>query len=324
MGVRVGLIGTGYAAKVRAESFLENAQSDVVRVAGRDFARAEAFAMGYDLTVADSWRALVRAADVDVVVISTVSGLHGEMAEAALNAGKHVVVEYPLSLDVVQADRLVMMAEEKGLMLHVEHIELLGGLHLAMRSHLPSIGTPLYINYRTLNPQHPAPKKWTYHQALSGFPFCNALSRVNRLTNLFGEVSAVDCCLRMRLDEQDDNYFRSILSSGRLQFANGAVAELTYGKGEDLWAYRREVEIQGSMGAIAFNRNEGILTTAKGEQKIAVAPRKGLFAQDTQNVLAHLIEGEPLYVTASESLYALKVGDAMRRASESGQTVRLA
>ena len=323
MGVRVGLIGTGYAAKVRAESFLGHVQSDVVRVAGRDLSRAKAFAMEYGLTVSESWQDLVSAADVDLVVISTVSALHGDMTEAALDADKHVVVEYPLSLDVVQAERLVMMAEAKGLMLHVEHIELLGGLHLAMRSHLPSIGTPLYINYRTLNPQHPAPKKWTYHQKLSGFPFCNALSRVNRLTRVFGEVRAVDCCMRMRLDEQEENYFKSILSSGRLQFANGAVAERTYGKGEDLWAYRREVEIQGSMGAISFNRNEGILTTAEGKKKIAVAPRKGLFLQDTQTVLAHLPEGEPLYVTASESLYALKVGDAMRRASESGQTVHL-
>ncbi|MGC1309047.1 MAG: Gfo/Idh/MocA family oxidoreductase [Phormidesmis sp.] len=323
MAVRVGIVGTGYAARVRAEALRSDVRSHPVAVAGNDFARTASFAETYGLEAIESWQSLLSDATIDLVVVATVSGLHGVIVEAALASGKHVVVEYPLSLDLAQARRLIEFAAQKDLLLHVEHIELLGGLHLAMREHLPRIGVPSYVNYRTLNPQHPAPRKWTYHRELFGFPFCGALSRVHRLTNLLGRVKAVSCCTRMVTDEVDSAYFKSILSSARLEFENGVVAELTYGKGENLWSYSRTMEVQGSLGALRFVRDQGTLTMAQGDEAIAVAPRRGLFVKDTEMVLDYLTKQTPLYVSPAESLYALMVGDALRQASESGQPVNL-
>ncbi len=321
MTIRVGLVGTGYAARVRVEALRADGRSHPLLVAGHT--HTETFAAAHGLQAVENWQALVVDEAINLVVVATASALHGEVVEAALNAGKHVVVEYPLSLDLVQAQGLVRLAAERQRLLHVEHIELLGGLHIAIKKHLPSIGVPAYVSYRTINPQHPAPMKWTYHRELFGFPFCGALSRVHRLTNLFGRVAKVDCCTRTVEDAKNAGYFKSVLSSARLQFENGVVAELTYGKGEALWAYHRDIEIQGRLGAIAFTKNKGWLTTAEGTQQIEVAPRKGLFVKDTEYVLNYLTQGTPLYVSAAESVYALSVGDALRRASESGETVRL-
>ena len=321
--IRVGIVGTGYAAKTRVRAFEADGRSQVLKVAGHSNERGQSFAQEHGLQAAESWRSLVEDAAVDLVVVATVSSLHGEVVKAALEADKHVVVEYPLSLNLAQAEALIALAGERKRLLHVEHIELLGGLHSAMKEYLPRIGMPLYANYRTINVVRPAPLKWTYQLDLFGFPFCGALSRVHRLTNLFGRVSAVDCCTRMVDSELTADYFASVLSSARLQFANGLVAELTYGKGEGFWVGRRDVEIQGRSGALVFEGNEGRLTTDEGTTPINVAPRRGLFVRDTQGVLDYLTEGKPLYVEASESLYALRVGDALRRASESGRTVYL-
>ncbi|MEL6604102.1 MAG: Gfo/Idh/MocA family oxidoreductase [Cyanobacteria bacterium J06614_10] len=323
MVIRVGLVGTGYAARVRAEALVADERSQLVCVAGRTPERSDAFAARYGISAVQRWQQLVTDDGIDVVVVCTVSSLHGAVVEAALGAGKHVVVEYPLSLELAQAYRLVARAASQGLLLHVEHIELLGGLHLAMQAYLPRIGTPTYVSYRTINPQHPAPRKWTYHSELFGFPFCGALSRVHRMTQLFGRVRRVTCCTRRVPSDDDADYLKSILSSGRLQFESGVVAELTYGKGEGWWVKRRDVEVQGSMGAIAFVGNAGTLTTAQGTEPIAIAPRKGLFLKDTQAVLDYLTAGTPLYVSPHESVYALAVGDALRRASVSGKTVCL-
>lgn len=321
MSFRVGIVGTGYAAKARVEALLADGRSQPLLVAG--YRHTAAFAEKYGLQAMESWPQLVDDARIDLVVVANVSSLHGDVVEAALNAGKSVVVEYPLSLDLSQAERLVRLALDRGLLLHVEHIELLGGLHVAMREHLPAVGLPGYVSYRTLNPQQPAPTKWTYRRDLFGFPFCGALSRVHRLTHLFGQVERVDCCTRIDSSQADSRYFKGILSSARLQFDCGLIAELTYGKGENLWVRRRDVEVQGSLGALAFVGNEGTITTAEGEKAIAVAPRKGLFVKDTEMVLDYLTDGTPLYVSAAESLYALRVGDALRRASDSGETVCL-
>ena len=323
MTIRVGLVGTGYAAGARAKALRSDPRSQLLSVAGHRVESAAIFAKSHELQVIERWQQLVADDNLDLVVVATVSSLHGEVVEAALSAGKHVVVEYPLSLDLAQAERLVELAAQQNLLLHIEHIELLGGLHKAMQSHLPKVGMPSYVSYRTLNPQHPAPMKWTYRFDLFGFPFCGALSRVHRLTNLFGRVEAVTCYTQTTDNQADPTYFESILSSARLQFQSGVVAELTYGKGENLWAYRREIEVQGRSGALVFNRDEGRLTTAEGTASIAVTPRRGLFVKDTEGVLDCLTEGEPLYVSAAESVYALSVADALRRASASGKTVKL-
>lgn len=321
MSVRFGIVGTGYAANARADALSAEHRSEPLIVAGHN--NTSAFATSHGLEAVERWQDLVINTSVDVVIVANVSSQHGEVVEAALNAGKHVVVEYPLSLDLAQAQRLVRLAAERNRLLHVEHIELLGGLHIAMRENLSRIGKPGYVSYQTLNPQHPAPTKWTYDLTLFGFPFCGALSRVHRLTNLFGRVEAVSCCTQLVGSETNGAYLRSILSSGRLQFESGVVAEVTYGKGENLWGHRRAIALQGSEGAMLFDRNKGVLITAAGEEAIAVAPRKGLFIQDTKRVLDYLTEGTPLYVSPVESVYALAVGDALRRASVSGETVRL-
>lgn len=323
--IRVGLVGTGYAASARAKALLADQRSHLVGVSGSGVSengseRTTQFANQYDLQAIASWQQLITDDSIDLIVVCTVSALHGEVVEAALEAGKHVVVEYPLSFDVQQAERLVKLAAQKQLLLHVEHIELLGGLHLAMRSNLSKVGKPSYVGYRTINPQTPAPKKWTYQKALFGFPFCGALSRVHRLTNLFGRVSQVSCQTRI-LEDPKAIYFRQMLSSGRLQFDSGLIAELVYGKGEGLMVYHREIEVQGEQGKLFFDRNEGMLMTAKGTSVIAIKPRRGLFVKDTQGILDNLTEGTPLYVSAAESVYALRVGDALRRASDTGETV---
>ncbi len=323
MTLRAGIVGTGYAARVRADALLLDERSHLSAVAGRDYSRAVDFARRYGIQPMDSWFDLVTADSIDLVVVSTVSALHGEVVEAALNAGKHVAVEYPLSLELAQAERLLLLAANQDLLLHVEHIELLGGLHRTMRSHLPEIGAPTYVSYRTLSPKHPAPVKWSYRQDLFGFPFCGALSRVHRLTNLFGAVASVDCCTRIDWKDDDSGYYRSILSSGRLQFTSGLIAELTYGKGENIWTACRTIDAQGTQGSLAFSGNSGTLVTADGTHAVQAAPRKGLIALDTQAVLAHLTEGVALYVKAADSVYALRVGDALRRASSQGNTVTL-
>jgi predicted dehydrogenase len=84
-------------------------------VAGSSPARAKdaAAALGAS-TAAASVEELVSSTDVDVVSVCTPNHLHVEMAELALGAGKHVVCEKPLALTAEDAQRLVTLAEEAG------------------------------------------------------------------------------------------------------------------------------------------------------------------------------------------------------------------
>ncbi|MEM7795103.1 MAG: Gfo/Idh/MocA family oxidoreductase [Cyanobacteria bacterium P01_C01_bin.118] len=318
MTIYAAVIGTGFAAAKRVESLQEIPQTHMSTVVSRSLERSQHFGLQHQIpacTITDLWRDL----DINLVFICTVNSDHGHLVQQALENNKHVVVEYPLALDIKQATDLIRLARQRQRLLHVEHIELIGGLHLAMQQHLTAIGTPHYVRYRTLAPKHPAPKKWSYRSELLGFPLMAALSRIQRLTDLFGPVDYVTCDGGIEQDATD--YFRSCLYSAQLRFCNGTLAELTYGKGEGLWRRSRYIEARGDQGCLVFDGNRGTLITAAGEQSILAAPRQGLFQKDTQWVVEHLLTSKRLYVQPEESLYSLQVAAALQRALELGKRV---
>lgn len=321
MTIYTAIIGTGFAARKRVEALRELPQTTLVAVASRSPERAQQFGQQHQITALTSSEELWHHPQLNLVFICTVNADHGALVQQALDHNKHVVVEYPLALDIDQAKQLILLAHKRQRLLHVEHIELIGGLHLAMKQHLAAIGTPYYVNYRTFAPQQPVPDKWSYSRSLVGFPLMAALSRIQRLTDLLGPVDHVSC--QGMVEPTDSDYFRRCLYSAQLRFCNGVLAELTYGKGEGLWQRSRHIEVRGDKGCLVFNGNQGCLITAAGEQDIAAAPRQGLFQKDTHRVVEHLMTGKPLYVQPEESLYALQIAAALEQAAHIGERVKV-
>jgi biliverdin reductase len=319
--IGVGLVGTGYAAKVRAEAVQAEPRARLVGVAGNTPEKLADFVQTHQSQAFPNWQALINSAQVDLVIISNLNSEHGAIARAALFAGKHVVVEYPLALDVSTAESLIALADHQKRLLHVEHIELMGGVHQALLEYLPKIGHPFYARYATVVPQRPAPKKWTFHHQQFGFPLMGALSRLHRFTHAFGAVASVSC--RANYEQADGSYYSSCLCSAQLQFRNGLLLDVIYGKGEAVWQPERKLEIHGSQGGLIFSGDEGVLINALGTQAIAVPARRGLFARDTAAVLDYLLEQRPLYVSLQESLYTMKVAEAAMRSAAIGQIVAL-
>ena len=324
--VRVGLVGTGYVAKVRVTAFNADDRAQVVAVSGHRVETAQTFAQTHNIpTVCHTWQDLVDHPEVDLVVVCNINCDHGPVVKAALMAGKAVVVEYPLALCPDEAQQAIALAQKQNLLLHVEHIELFGGLHQAMMAHLPQVGTPHYVRYATAVPQNPVPQKWTFCVEQFGFPLVAALSRVHRLTNLFGAVDEVFCQIQYDDGASADftGYFKQCRCAAQFRFASGVIAEVLYAKGEQTWRSQRWMEVEGDRGTLTFDRDAGTLITAAGETSIEVGPRRGLFVKDTTGVLDSLFEGKPLYVTPAESLYALQVATAAATAAKTGRSVRI-
>lgn len=323
--MQVGLIGTGYAAKLRAETLQAESKANLVAIAGRNLDRTQTFSQPYGAIVCSSWQELLAIPEIDLVIISTINQDHGAIVHAALNAGKHVVVEYPLCLDIMEAERLLVLAQSQGKLLHVEHIELLGGVHQALKKSLPLVGDVFYARYATLKRECPAPQRWSYHIQEFGFPLMGALSRLHRLIDLFGEVTTVTCTAKFgEAEAHTENpafslpsgYYATCLCTAQLQFKRGIMAEVTYGKGEALWQSARIFEVHGNQGGLFFEGETGTLINANGTHPLTVGGRRGLFAKDTAMVLDHLSAGTELYITAAASIYTLKVADATRRSAE--------
>ena len=319
--LKVGIVGTGYAAQKRAEALKSDDRAELLIAAGNTPEKLQDFCRINDVDAADDWQKLVNAPDLDLIFICTVNHSCGAIALAAIEAGKHVVVEYPLSLEVDLAAKVIKLAETKRKLLHVEHIEIIGGLHLAIKEYLPQIGEVFHASYTTIAPQHPTRQSWKYHRQMFGFPFSAALSRVHRLTDLLGKVASVNCHYR-DWGELNSDYFTACLCQAQLNFQSGVTANITYGKGDRFWQSDRTFEIYGSQGKIVFEGQKGILIR-EDKEEIPVASRRGLFAQDTAMVLDHLGDRQPLYLQPQASLYALQVANAAQKSASTGKVVYL-
>ena len=336
--VRVGIVGTGFVARLRAEALGQMPEVRLVAVAGQREAETQLFGDRYGAIALPDWQTLVQHPDVDVVMVCHINSGHSEVVRSALEADRHVVVEYPLALDADEAQALIDLARTQQCLLHVEHIELLGGTHRALKAHLAAVGQPGYARYCTLSPKHPAPTSWTYSPELFGFPLVGALSRLHRLIDCFGPVARVYCqnqyggFSRGGGDGEDGGevgkwgsgeYYKTCLCTAQLTFASGLVAEVTYGKGEGIWQAARQLEVWGDAGALYFDGDEGRLVDDQGDCPIEVGSRRGLFAADTAQVIGHLRTGQPLYCTPEDSLYTLRVAIAAQRSATTGQAVSL-
>lgn len=320
--LNIGIIGTGYAAQRRAETLLKDERSRLCYVSGHTPENLANFCQTYHTSPCDSWEALINYPDLDLVVICNINRDHGAIARRALEAGKHVIIEYPLALNFSEASEILALATQKNLLLHIEHIEILGGMHQTTRQYLPQLGNVFYGRYTTIQPVRPVPRRWTFHREMFGFPFMAALPRIHRFTDLFGEVKSVLCHDRF-WDAPDIGYYTAFLCHATLGFKSGLKVDLVYGKGDAFWQSDRTFELYGDRGTLIFKEETGTLITQEGEKTLELESRRGLFAQDTQMVLDHLFEGKPLYIDPKSSLYALKIAEAADQSSQLGQLIKV-
>ena len=107
---RVGIVGTGWGARVQVPTFRE-AGLEVTAIAGFHRQKTHDLAAELGLRPHDDWHEVVTADDVDLVSIVTPPSEHRQMALAALEAGKHVLCEKPTALNALEAEHLLAAAK---------------------------------------------------------------------------------------------------------------------------------------------------------------------------------------------------------------------
>jgi phthalate 4,5-cis-dihydrodiol dehydrogenase len=107
----VGILGAGFfgAYHARAIAALEDAR--VVAACAEDLPLAEAFTAEHGGKPYGDWRAMLEDKSLDAVAITAPHHLHCELAVAALQAGKHVLLEKPMALSVAECSRIIAASE---------------------------------------------------------------------------------------------------------------------------------------------------------------------------------------------------------------------
>lgn len=119
--LKTGVVGAGVFGAFHAGKHAASERADLIGVWDIDATRAQALAERFDARRFRSFDTLLSA--VDAITIASPAPSHFDIARAALSAGRHVYVEKPLAMTVAEADELISLAEEKGLVLQVGHQE---------------------------------------------------------------------------------------------------------------------------------------------------------------------------------------------------------
>ncbi len=132
--IRIGVIGYGYWGPNVVRNFVTHAGAEVTMVSDFDERKQASVRASYPSirTVRDGLE-LIRDPQVDAVSIATPVSTHYALAKAALEAGKHVLVEKPMTQTVAQAKELVALAKDKNLILMVGHTFVYTGAVQKMR-----------------------------------------------------------------------------------------------------------------------------------------------------------------------------------------------
>lgn len=108
--IGVAVIGCGLIGRRRANTAQQSGDAHVVVVADLDGARASSLADDLSCLSTVDWADAISRDDVDVVIVSTTNNWLAPVATAALNQGKHVLVEKPMARNLAEADAVVAAA----------------------------------------------------------------------------------------------------------------------------------------------------------------------------------------------------------------------
>ncbi len=118
---RIGVAGVGRLGSLHAALYREVAGAAFVGLYDADQARAAKLASDLGVRNFSSFAEMLQACEAVNIVVPT--SFHFELAEQALRTGRHVFIEKPITTTVAQARQLLVLAEARGLVLQVGHIE---------------------------------------------------------------------------------------------------------------------------------------------------------------------------------------------------------
>lgn len=202
------------------------------------------------------YKELLNDPNVDAVDICLPHNLHGPVALAAINSGKHVIVEKPFTIDLSQADQIIAAAKSKGLKLMVaENMRFIKAYEVAKRLvDSGTIGDICYVRGYTGGPNEDTndPSNWRIKASESGggTMMDDGIHTFYLFRWFVGEIKSVYAVTtkygKSTVSEVEDN------AVGTLRFQNGALGVFGFST-TTASPWTEELQIFGTKGSISVD-----------------------------------------------------------------------
>ena len=152
--VKIGLIGFGYWGPNLVRNFSSQKEGEVTVIAeAREERHLQISKLYPEITICSNSDDLINNSNIDAVVIATPVFSHYKLAKQALLAGKHVLLEKPMTSSVDESKELIDIAKSKNLILMVDHTFLYTGAVQKMKELISSeqLGKLQYFDSSRIN-----------------------------------------------------------------------------------------------------------------------------------------------------------------------------
>lgn len=273
--VRFGIVGCGIIAEVHAKCLMAIEEARLTALFDPAAAKANAFAEKFGGAVCGSYEELLARQDIDVVCICTPSGLHAEQTVAAARAGKHVVVEKPMAIELPDIDAMLAACEQAGV----------------------SLAT---IFPRRMSPQARYARQLLQEGRLGRLSLCSAYVKLYRDQAYYDSAGWRGT---WQMDGGGVMMNQGIHTVDLLQWLVGPVKSL-YGQAR---AVLRDIEVEDTAVALlhyesgAMGTLEMTTTAYKGKgQRLEIHGEKGTMIIEEDDIVSLEIEGEHIVMPAFE------------------------
>ena len=254
--LRAAIVGSGGMAYTRAAHLKADERSEVVCVSSRNMVTGRALAERCGVPFQEDWEAAIGRPEVDAVFVTTHNDSHAPIALAALQAGKHVLVEYPLAMTLQEADALLHEAASGGRVLRVGHDQAGVGWHLGIKAAAAELGELLAVNGVLTTPTRGGGRSVWRNRRLSGPPLMVGIAYVYHLLDLFGPMAWVEGTSRYE-GVDDGGFYRSSVTTLTAGFVKGGVGQLLYVRG---FAVPRSEQVESMMMSHGFLSYRGYVS----------------------------------------------------------------
>lgn len=264
--LNVGISGAGTIGRIHAEAIAGLDSARLVAIAEPREDAATAFAAEFGATAYNAFVDMLEHEGLDVVIVTTPSGLHPDQVVLAAEAGKHVITEKPMAITREGLDRMIEATERAGVQFAVIFQNRLSADVMRVRRGLERgvFGTPVLANgamyWHRTQAYYDANGGWRGTWALDGGGALmnQAIHTVDLLQWLMGgirSIAAQTATLAHDIETEDT-------ASASFVFANGALGSITATTCAPRdWPIR--IEIVGTRGRATLENN--VVTLWEGD-----------------------------------------------------------
>lgn len=337
--VNVAVIGSGFMGKTYAECLRRYVKGGRL-AAIHGGSRAAQLAKDYEVDHIESYEQVLARKDIDAVLVATPQNFHLQQVTEAARAGKHSLVEKPMALNRVECQGMVQVCAEQGVKLSVIQTWRFRGTVARGKQLIDEgrIGEVLMIQLRTMFPTITLSGKPWIEEANAGglildqgshnFDFLRYYAR-SEAANVFG-----------RIQDYGQGCLPYPSAMAQVEFRNGVMAQtwMTFElpvPGVPNSAFRALVV--GSKGMLDIDGYGQLNVALDGKpwelfweqpaidfKNVPLGPaRLEAFYTQVQDFVDSIREDRPPAVTGEDGLAAIELIDAVRRSSDTKQSVEM-